>query len=150
MDWGKIVLILYIAIFIVMLIMKEEDQEDFIYSASIPIGLPIIGGYDTIGMNNCTQDVIGVTIQIKDTSDECTYNFDKKYKSFVNNARVETEDGVVLLDMIPSDKSNSEELCLSSTDRRYIRNQQTYLVYNKNNTEYKIPLKKIKIKPDPK
>lgn len=147
MDWGKLILIFYIVVFLVIFILKGEDQEDFVYTSSVPIGLPIIKTYEGTDIRSSVQDMIGVTIKINGRSDNFTYRFDKEYSQIYQNLRVETEDKVTLIDLIPSDKPVSGDLCLSSTDRRYIRNQETYLVYDFEGKNHRERLRKVRIKP---
>lgn len=150
MDWGKLIFILYICIFLVMFILKEDDQEDFIYTASIQVGLPIISTYAGTDIRSATQEVVGITIIIKDKSDNYTYKFGKNHAKDIQNVRVETGDKVTLINLIPSDSSESGELFLSSTDRRYVRNEETYLVYTKGAEEIRKRLNKVRLKPIPK
>jgi len=145
MDWGKLILILYISILLLMFILRDDNQENFIYTASVPVGLPIINTYEGTDIQSTKQDIIGITIKIKDKSDDFTYWFDKKYNGEYQNIRVETEDGISLLDLIPSNGQVSGNLYLSSTDRRYIRNQETYLVYKKDGNKIRHRLRKIRI-----
>lgn len=143
MDWGQLILFLFIIIFLVMFILRDDDEEDFIYTASIPIGLPIVQRYEGSDLQSVQQDAIGVTIKL---SPKDTYTYSYKRTHNIENIHIETYDKVMLLDMVPFNRSVSGELYLSSTDRRYIRNNQSYLVGTVNGKEIRKPLIKTRIK----
>ena len=131
-----------------MFILRDDNEEDFIYTVSVPVGLPLIRTFEGTDMRSVNQDSIGVTIKLNNLNDNFTYHFDKKYSKDYKNLRVETEDNVILINMVPSEGSVSDELYMSSIDRRYIRNQQSYLVYNSKGDEKRKRLIKIKVLPD--
>ncbi len=135
---------------ILILSKNYSDDDEYVYTAAIPIGLPIFQSYDNTAARSSHQDIIGVSINLGKKSDEYTYNYDKKYSHRINNVRVVTEDDIILLSMVPSDKKVSGELFLSTIDRKYIRSGKSYLVCNVDNQEVIEPLKRIKIVPDPK
>ncbi len=151
MEWKMIIALLYLFIMVILILSKNySDDEEYVYTAAIPIGLPIFQSYDNTTIRSGHQDIIGVSIRLNKKNDEYTYSYDKRYTYRVDNARVVTEDDIVLLNMVPSDKKISGDLYLSTTDRKYIRRGKSYLTCNVDGSEITEPLTRIKIVPGPK
>lgn len=148
MEWIAILFLLSMFIVLVLLLTRDySDDALYVYTAAVPIGLPIIKTYEGTNLQSRDQDVVGVSFQINKNKDKYTYNYDSKYSMNITDVKVITDDGIVLIEMIPSNKRISGELYLSSTDRKYIRSGNSYLVCMVDGVEIQEPLKRIKILP---
>ncbi len=147
MNWNTIVLLLIMFIWLIYIFSENyTNDEEYIYTSIIPIGLPIVQDLNDNGMGLYHQDMIGISINLGKISDTYKYFFNKKLSGQITNARILTEDNIVLIELNPSDKSQNGELYLSNMDRKYIRNNQVRLICNVNNIVVSENLKRVKIR----
>ena len=165
MDWGQLILSLFITIFFVIFILQEDNEDDYVYSTLVPIGIPNIEYYplddsrrayplddsrrgyplddSQRGYNTFQQNMLSISFQLS-KKDIYEYIFKSDDNQNITNVRVETEDKTILLKLKPSEKSISNEIYLTSAHRRCIKNERSYLVYNLNGKEKRMRLMKKK------
>lgn len=144
-KWLTLLFIMYVIVGIIYrYVTQDVDDPDYIYSCSVPIGDPIIEYYEN-GMMARSQESVGITIKLDKTKDTFTYINNEKFN--INDACVETEDGKIILELKPSDKTETGELFLSVTERICVRNQKTNLVCTIDGKKITRKLSKIYINP---